>query len=204
MLVFLIAGSALGFAAGFAPGPLLTMVISQTLKHGLKEGVKTACSPMITDLPIIALSAFLMSGISSVKPLLGLISISGGGFLTYLAYENIKTNSFADVVDAENPNSLSKGAVINALNPHPYIFWITVGSPMMLSAYAQGLAHAVLFLFGFYICLVGAKVILAHIVNNSKEFFSGQTYIYLMKILGLALLVFACILFKDGIVLLFY
>ena len=154
MLSFFIAGSALGMAAGFAPGPLLAMVISQTMKHGLQEGVKTAIAPMITDLPIIAVSAVLMSSISAVKPLLGLVSIMGGIFLTYLAYENVRISKAQSFIKAEKPNSILKGAMINALSPHPYLFWFTVGAPIVLSAYAQSLTHAASFILGFYLFLV--------------------------------------------------
>ena len=143
-----------------------------------------------------------MSSISAVKPLLGLVSIMGGIFLTYLAYENVRINKAQSCIKAENPNSILKGAMINALSPHPYLFWFTVGAPIVLSAYAQSLTHAASFILGFYLFLVGSKVVLARLVNHSKGFFAGQTYIYLMKLLGLITFILACILFKEGFALL--
>lgn len=202
MLQLFIAGGALGLAAGFAPGPLLAMVIAQTLSHGFKEGVKTAFTPLITDLPIIAISTLLVSGIYALKPILGLVSVTGGILLTYMAYENLRINRMPDPVMIGSPNSLVKGALINALSPHPYLFWVTVGSPLIVTAYAQSMATAACFIAGFYVCLIGSKVTLAYFVTRSQGFLSGLTYVRLMKLLGLALLVFAVILFKDGFVLL--
>jgi len=202
MLSYLIAGSALGMAAGFAPGPLLTMVISQTLQYGLKEGFKTSFAPLIADTPIIALTTFLVSTIYNVKPMLGAISITGSLFLAYLAYENLKINSAFEIKTTTEANSLIKGTVVNLLNPHPYLFWLTVGSPMVLSAYDVEARYAVAFLASFYFCLVGAKIVLALVVSKSRHFFSGRRYIYLMRLLGLALLVFGVILCKEGLALL--
>jgi len=60
MLNFLGIGLILGLSAGFAPGPLLTLVISETLQHDLKAGVKVALAPIITDLPIIIFTLFIL------------------------------------------------------------------------------------------------------------------------------------------------
>ena len=202
MLKLFIAGSALGLAAGFAPGPLLTIVISQTIGYGFKEGVKTAFTPLITDLPVIFIATFLVSGIYTLKPLLGLVSVAGGIVLCYLAWQNLRRAPVYDASSACKPNSLVKGALINALSPRPYLFWITVGSPILLAAYAQSGANAAAFILGFYACLVGAKIILAYFVMQTRSFFSGQPYVWLMRLLGLVLFVFALFLFKDGLVLL--
>jgi threonine/homoserine/homoserine lactone efflux protein len=203
MLSYFIAGSAFGLSAGFAPGPLLALVMSQTVQYGLKEGVKTSMAPMITDLPIIAAAIALLSSIYAIKPLLGMVSIVGSLFLAYLAYENMKINKMVESVRESTPNSMMKGALVNALNPHPYLFWFTVGGPMIVAAYAQNVMNSVAFFVSFYVCLVGAKVVLAFTVNKYQGFFSGRSYIYLMKLLGVALFFFSCVLFRDGLALLF-
>lgn len=203
MLIYLIAGISLGLSAGFSPGPLFAMVISQTIRHGLKEGVKAAVSPLITDVPIILICTLLLSSISSYKPALGLISIVGGVFLLYLAYESMKVKEMQDQGSlTEENNSILKGAVVNALSPHPYLFWIMVGSPMIVNAYTEGITHAASFIISFYICLIGAKVVLAFVVYKSRDFLQGTVYIYTLKTLGALLIIFAFLLFKDGLTLL--
>ncbi|MDH3383440.1 MAG: LysE family translocator, partial [Deltaproteobacteria bacterium] len=64
MLFFLGAGIVLGLSAGFSPGPLLAMVLSQTIRHGAREGIKIAAAPLLTDLPIILVSTFLLAKLS--------------------------------------------------------------------------------------------------------------------------------------------
>lgn len=202
MVSFLLAGSALGLSAGFAPGPLLAMVISHTVRYGLTEGMKLATAPLITDLPIVAGITYLLSGLSRTQSLLGMISLTGSCFLLYLAVENMRISRDRREETPTGANSVMKGAVANALNPHPYLFWLAVGSPLLLNALTHDVWHAAVFLASFYVCLIGSKILLAVLVNRSKGFLSGPAYLWLMRMLGLALLCFAGILFRDGLSLL--
>ena len=166
MLGFLLVGLSFGFSAGFSPGPLFALVISQTVQYGLKEGVKTALAPLITDIPIIALATFLLSRIAAFNSLLGCISLAGGALLCYMAWESLKIKGFTPNINVSESRAFLRGATINALSPHPYLFWIMVGSPAILNAYTLSPFSALAFILGFYTALVGAKIILAVIVNR--------------------------------------
>lgn len=65
MFGFLTTGAILGLSAGIAPGPLLALVISETLRHGMKAGVKVALAPIISDLPIVALTLYILAKLSA-------------------------------------------------------------------------------------------------------------------------------------------
>jgi threonine/homoserine/homoserine lactone efflux protein len=193
---------ALGTYAGFSPGPLLALLVSQTIKHGPKEGVKVAFAPMITDFPILLVSTFLLIRISNHKWILGVLSILGGVFLVYLAYAMTKTRGVQVNVDKEVPNSLLKGVLVNVLNPHPYVFWMTVGAPTIIKGLAESFIAPAVFLGSFLGCFVGSKVLLAVVVGKSRSFLTGRVYLSVMRFLGIALLVFAFVLFRDGLRLL--
>jgi len=202
VITFLSTGVALGVYAGFSPGPLLALVISQTIKYGSKEGVKVAFAPIITDFPIILVSTLLLIRLSNYKWILGIVSILGGVFLVYLAYGSIRTRGVEVNIDEEVPYSFMKGAIVNALNPHPYLFWITIGAPTIIKALAGSYIAPVLFVGSFFGCLVGSKVLLAAIAGKSRHFLTGRSYIYIMRVLGIVLLVFAFVLFRDALRLL--
>ena len=78
MLSALLVGVMFGLSAGFAPGPLLTLVITQTLQHNTKEGVKVAAAPVMTDVPIVLISFFILNELSTLGPTLGIIAAVGG------------------------------------------------------------------------------------------------------------------------------
>lgn len=189
----------MGLSAGFSPGPLLALVVSQTIRHGIREGAKVAVAPVITDFPIIFASTLLLTHLSGYRAILGLASIAGGLFLVYLAVENLRTTGMEVTLEEGEPRSFLKGAVVNALNPHPYIFWMTVGGPLILRGASENLLSPVLFIASFLGCLVGSKMVLAVVVGRSGHFLTGKSYLYIMRLLGIALLLFAIVLFRDGV-----
>lgn len=199
MDIFLIAGIVLGLSAGFAPGPLTTLVISQTLQHGVREGLKVASSPLITDTPIVVLSVLAMTRLTNFHTVLGAISIFGGFFLVYLAYSNFKATKINVNTKGTEPRSLGKGTLTNFLSPHPYLFWISVGAPYAVDAWTQSVYAAVGFFAGFYSCLVGSKMLLAVLAAKARRFLTGKAYGIVMRILGGLLLLFALLLFRDGL-----
>lgn len=189
-------------SAGFAPGPLLTLVISETLQHDIKSGVKVALAPIITDLPIIILTLFVLSKLSDFHNILGIISLTGGLFILFLGYQSIRTKGVEINLQEIKPKSLTKGVIANALSPHPYLFWFSVGAPTMTKAMLQDIRAPLAFIISFYAFLVGSKIVLAILIGKSKFLLRGNAYILTMRFLGLALCALAIVLFRDGLKLL--
>jgi threonine/homoserine/homoserine lactone efflux protein len=202
MINFLTIGTILGLSAGFAPGPLLTLVIFETLQHGVKSGVKVALAPIITDLPIVILTLFILAKLSNFHSVLGIISLIGGFVILFMGYESIRTKKVELNLQEARPKSLAKGILVNTLNPHPYIFWLSVGAPILTKAMNQSIIATLVFIVSFWGLLVGSKIILAIMVGKSKSFLVGNAYIYTMRFLGIVLCVLAFVLFRDGLKLL--
>ncbi len=198
-LKFLTMGAFLGLTAGISPGPLLTLVITETLSHNKTEGIKVAVSPLITDLPIILISLFIFSKLSQFDVALGMISFAGGIFIAYLGYETIKTTSLYREGKSSKPESLKKGITANFLNPHPYLFWCTIGTPLFLKAFEINLVTVILYFLAFYIALIGSKVVVVLIVSRSKTFIGDKSYIWIMRILGIILFLFSIFFLFDGV-----
>jgi threonine/homoserine/homoserine lactone efflux protein len=201
-MTFLVAGIVLGLSAGFTPGPLFALVLSHTIRHGVREGIRVAAAPLLTDLPILLVSTLVLSRIAGYGSLLGAVSLAGAAFLVYMSYETFRARRQEPSASDAGPQSLKRGAMVNALSPHPYLFWLTVGAPMILKGWKTSPAAAVLFVVGFTGCLVGSKVVLAVLTGRSVHRLSGRSYEYLMRALGFLLLVFAVLLLMDGLRLL--
>jgi threonine/homoserine/homoserine lactone efflux protein len=199
MIEYLTAGTLLGLASGFAPGPLLVLVLSETLRHDIQAGIKVSIAPLITDVPIILLSLLVLNRLANFKTILGGISILGGLFILYLGYDSLKTKGLEFSLSPAGPSSFKKGIITNALNPHPYIFYMTVGAPIIFKAISLNLLSAFAFIGFFLFFLVGSKVILAMVVERSRAFLKGPVYIGLMRILGALLLLFSILLFREGL-----
>jgi threonine/homoserine/homoserine lactone efflux protein len=192
-------GTVLGLAAGFSPGPLTVLVVSETLRHGLRAGVKVSLAPVLTDLPIIALAALLLGRLSAYPEALGAIALLGGGFLLHLGISSLKQRTVAIQPGQPAPRSLLRGVTANFLNPNPYVFWIGVGTPILLSLLDRSWMNAAAFTVAFFFCIVGSKLLLARIVDRSRAFLSSRLYLWIMRCLGFLLIVYALMFFRDGL-----
>ena len=202
MLNFLVIGIILGLSAGFAPGPLLALVVSETLQHNIRSGIKVALAPVVTDLPIILVSLFIIVKLSNFDVVLGFISLGGGLFLLLLGYQSLTVKEINLETPKTKPKSLSKGILTNFLSPHPYLFWLAVGAPTMTAAINRHPLAGGAFLGGFYACLIGVKIAVAILTGKSKPFLAGNTYRAIIHCLGLFLIILAAKLFYDGLKLL--
>jgi len=195
-------GFLLGAPAGITPGPMLVLIISETFRHGIRAGAKVAFIPLLTDLPVVLVSGFLFAKLSNVDFLLGVISLSGAVFLTYLGSRSIKIAS-AEIPDfTPKPLRLRELMLANLANPNPYLFWFTVGAPLMVRSFQQSVSLGTAFLFSFYLGLVGVKFLLAIAAGKSRSFLQGIWYRRIMQFLGFALIGFALFLLRDGLILL--
>jgi threonine/homoserine/homoserine lactone efflux protein len=196
------AGCLLGLTAGLSPGPLTALVIGETVSGGLRDGLKVSAAPLITDAPIVLASALVLAGLPSRDTVIGLVSLAGALFLLHLARATYRAPE-APVEAKSDKNALKRGVIVNFLNPHPYLFWVTVGAPILVAGHAEsGAASPAGFLAGFYLCLVGAKAGFAVAADRSRKFLGGRAYAWIMRLLALALLVFALAFFGKGLSLL--
>ena len=202
MLYYFFIGSLLGLSAGVSPGPLLALVVSETLRHGNRAGVKVAFAPLVTDLPIIGFSVLVLASVSDSRPILAVLSFCGAAFVAWMGTENLRCSGDEIKMENEQPKSFSKGVITNLLSPHPYLFWLTVGVPLMNRASQEHYGRAGLFVMGFYFLLVGSKVLLALATGKSRSFLGGKMYRQMLRILGGLLWLFSALLILEGIKLL--
>ncbi|MEM7350969.1 MAG: LysE family transporter [Acidobacteriota bacterium] len=199
MITAITAGLVFGLSAGLAPGPLLALVLRQSLSHGRREGFLVALAPLLTDLPILILAVLLIDRAYDLDVFFVLVSFAGSVYVIKLAWETARSPlpTVDDVGSA--PRSLSAGVLANGLSPHPYLFWLTLGAPTIVTAYRNsGLAASLAFIAAFYVLLVGSKALLAVLIGGSRQRVSPQAYRTVMRALAVALGLFAVVLVKEG------
>jgi threonine/homoserine/homoserine lactone efflux protein len=154
---------------------------------------------LITDFPIILIAVLIFNRLSEFDLILAAISFAGGVYIAFLGIESIRIKEFSIDLQDSKTASIKKGIIANFLNPSPYLFWATVGVPLIFKAFQVNLLTSILFLISFYVLLIGSKVMIAFIVARTKVFMSQKIYVLVMRILGLVLLIFSLIFFYDGI-----
>ena len=201
-LALLALGLSLGTSGGLAPGPLTALVVRETLAHGPRAGAAVAAAPLLTDGPILLITAVVLRQLDPAGGALGAVSLAGAAFLAWLAWQTARSAPVA-VGDAPAPDAtqgaLGRAVATNLLNPHPWVFWVTLGTPTTLAALDHGLATAAGFLSCFFGGLVGTKLLLALLLGRMRAFLASSAYRWVMRGLGLALLGFALWLAWDGL-----
>ena len=152
----------------------------------------------MTDVPIIVVAVLLAASLP--EEVLGVLGIAGGAFVVWLGIEALRDEpapAEAAAGAAAPQRDVMRGALTNALSPHPWVFWLTVGAPIL----AQGTAaDAALFLFAFYLLLIGAKVVLALGVGAGRErLMQGRGYLVLLRASAVLLLVTGVLLAYEGV-----
>ena len=197
----LLAGVALGLGAGITPGPLLTLVLTSTLQRGFGAGLRVAVAPLITDAPIILLAVAVVSSVSDgVLRGLGIV----GGFVVVAMggrtiWEAGRLHGADDERVVAGAQDLWRGVLVNALSPHPWIFWLGAGAPLLVTAWRDSAAQGVLFLVGFYVLLVGSKVGVAWAVAQGRRRLSDRWRRRLLVIGGILLVLGGGVLAWEAI-----
>ncbi len=188
VLGFLYSGILLGLSQGFSPGPHSALVITQTLRFSLKEGFKVAVAPIVATIPILLLCGPIAALAARANVVLGIISIVGAIFLLRLGWENLILRNFVvDSGSSVEAASFWRGAFTALLSPHPYLFWITIGTPQLVKGWALSPWTAVLFFLGFMTLFVMAKVSLAILFVRLKKDTSTNSILLVMRVMGIVM-----------------
>jgi threonine/homoserine/homoserine lactone efflux protein len=151
-------GLLLGGTAASQPGPFQAYLLAQTLSRGWRRTLLAALAPLISDGPILALVILIL--VQTPSWFLALLQIVGGFFLLYLARGSYRTFQVSQTDSVLPPiglrqMSLFQAVLVNALSPGPYIFWATIGGPILIDGWRRSPVWGISFIGGFYGALIG-------------------------------------------------
>ena len=163
---YVLVGFGLGLGAALAPGPLLALVVTTSLARGFYAGLRVALSPLVTDSIMIAVSVLLVRELPARAA--GVLGVVGGLYVVWLGVEALREEPVA-MEAADGPDPLRRGALINLLSPHPWLFWLTVGGSVVVAAWSEAPAYAVVFVVSFFTVMIGTKAVIAAVVASSRR-----------------------------------
>ena len=113
-----------------------------------------------------------------------------GDFLGYLGVGTVikarHVENFRKQTASVSPGFFSAVAA-NLLNPHPWLFWMTVGGPTVVRSWRFEPMHALAFTLGFYLLLVGSKIGVAWLLARTRGRLSLNWYKRLLVVCGVIL-----------------
>ena len=171
LLPFLLQGIGYGFSAAVQPGPFQTYLISQTLLNGWRRTLIAAFAPLVSD-GLIILTVLLI--LTRVPPAFRLaLQLAGGAFILYLAGGAFRAWRRFDVAAPPAPavgqQSLLRAALMNFLNPNPWIFWSLVTGPILIRAWQAAPGKGVAFLAGFYGAMIACLALIIILFGTARQ-----------------------------------
>jgi len=171
MLSYLIFGASYAFACAVQPGQFQAYLISRAIEHGWRRTLPAALAPLLSDVPVIALVLLVLT---QVPPLfVHLLRLAGGVFLLHLAAGALRACRTYDQRASSPPaparRTLLEAAVVNLLNPNPYLGWALVMGPLLLQAWRESPATGMGLIAAFYLTMViasGAIVMLFSLARS--------------------------------------
>lgn len=162
MLAYVMQGLAYGFAAAVQPGPFQAYLMAQSAKNGWRRTLPATLAPLISDGPIIIIVLAVLSQVPAW--LQRSLQIAGGAFLLYLAHGALAAwRSFCEgepLTGSPSGQSIIRAAILNALNPGPYLFWSLVSGPILLSAWREDPVQAAGFMASFYAAIISSTAVI--------------------------------------------
>jgi len=154
MLSYLIKGLSLGLYAGVLPGPTQAFILSKTIVNGWRRSLPLALVPLVSDLPIALLFCLLFSTLP--RNLITIIQIIGGVYLVILGNQTWKMSNSQEKKndDIERQTGFWQTVGVNLGNPNVYVFWGTIGAPIVLTGWTEKPISGLAFILGMYSVLV--------------------------------------------------
>src|SRR5208337_5549866 len=194
---------ALGFTGALAPGPTLVATINASFTGGWKTGPKITLGHMAVESVIFVLIVMGLVAValpySHVIAGIGGIALVAFGILTITGSRHVtlqKTSSGMPVTDP-----YFAGAITSAANPYFWIWWLSVGSAMVIAGLSGGLVLAAVFMIGHWCADTGWYTFVSTGVSRGGTVLSATTYRRVMAVCGVFLILFGIYFFTGVLTL---
>ena len=187
----LILGFVIGLTGAVAPGPTLVATMGATLRDGWKAGPVVTLGHIIVETGIFLL---ILAGISSsAVRFTGGIALVGGAALVVFGILTIRSAAgggpeVSGTTPAGSP--LVAGIVTSVTNPYFWIWWLTIGSVLLMVALGAGIVPAFAFIIGHWGADLGWYTLVALCIHRGRCVLSGPRYRAALSLCGLFLIAF--------------
>ena len=188
-MVFL--GFVIGLTGALAPGPTLVATINASINGDWMTGLKVSLGHAIVELFIVIL---ILLGLATIAlPYTSVIAGVGGIALIVFGALTIMGSRQATMSASPNQpvsNPYMAGLVTSAANPYFWIWWLSVGSAMVIAGLEGGLVLAGAFMIGHWTADTVWYTLVSSGVSQGRTFLSDNAYRNIMIFCGIFLILF--------------
>ena len=180
-------------SGALAPGPMFFGLLIHGSKQGARSGFSAAIGHTMVELPLVlALALGLLTAASqpSIKNAIGLFGGLGLiGFGVLQIYETIKRKPYSIEKPRRLPSSsLALGIALTGLNPYFILWWLTIGSVLIVQALAFAAIIGVFIMYLAHVWMDYAFLTtLAHLGKKGESIVGSRYYKLLLIAFGVIL-----------------
>ena len=162
-------GISYALSAGLQPGPLQAFFLAKVAEQGWRRTLPAAFAPLISDGPIALVSILLLNILP--ETFRNLLQLAGGFLLLFFAwnaFRNWREDQVVEFGESEAaPKTVFQAALINLLNPNPYLGWSLVMGPAVVAAWIKSPGTAVSLLLAFYITMIVTSMVMIYLMGRA-------------------------------------
>ena len=187
----LLLGFVIGLTGALAPGPTLVATINASLTGTWTTGLKISLGHILAEAVIFVLIVMGLAAVAapytSVIAGIGGIALISFGIMT-IAGSRSATMTLSGVPVVANP--YAAGLITSVANPYFWIWWLSIGSSMVIAGLEGGLVLAGIFMIGHWTADTGWFTVVSTSISRGKTILSDRAYQGGMALCGLCLLLF--------------
>jgi len=180
---FVITVVAVTASGALAPGPLTFALLLHGSKEGARSGFFFAIGHTFIEFPLVLALAFGVLAATNQPFVKSLIGILGGAglvaFGTFQIFETVAHGNFNQTPLRKTlpPSSLMLGLALTGLNPYFILWWLTIGSVLIMQALAFGALFGVILMYVSHVWMDYAFLTgLAHFARKGVKIFGSKYY----------------------------
>ena len=191
LLPMLLLGFIIGLSGALAPGPTLVATINSSLAGNWTAGLKISLGHMIAETAVFLV---IVMGFAAIAlPYTNAIAGIGGAALIafgILTITGSRSATMSSLPEGAVANPYMAGLVTSVANPYFWIWWLSIGSAMVIAGLQGGLLLAGVFMIGHWGADVGWFTLVSTGVSRGRTILDDRTYRIVMACCGLFLVLF--------------
>ncbi|VVB62254.1 LysE type translocator [uncultured archaeon] len=192
-------------SGALAPGPLFFQTISQGTKMGARSGLIFSISHTIVEFLLIMLLAFGLLAVRNEIFIRNIIGTLGGVVLIvfglYQIVGSLKKKDIDQKQKVPSHRLFFIGILFTAFNPYFILWWLTVGSNLILLALEFAALAGVVFMFVCHVWIDYVWLItVAYFAKRGVNALGSRWYRVVIGLFGVILIYFGISFLGDAIV----
>jgi threonine/homoserine/homoserine lactone efflux protein len=182
---------AIGLTGALAPGPTLVATVNSSLKDGWKAGPKVMVGHALVE--VLIFISIVCGLAAAMQQYSHAVSLAGGLALIIFGFMTVLGSRKATLTAPEEKtagNAYLAGIITSAANPYFWIWWLSVGSALVLSSLNAGLIMAAVFMIGHWGADFGWYTLVSSSLDKGRGILSEKSYQRILGICGVFLVCF--------------